>query len=217
MASDLFGDTIERDFEVRATRPELHGHICTLLEESELSIRWSEPNRTLYICPLISVPGPLESWSYGPRLAPGSPCMKLVLSAADGPGLKVKASCLSPEWYEWFGVVVEWCTKGLSTATCQATQPENKNASGGGAPSTVSEQRTVIPPTATHTRERGPSPKTEVRGEVFRRLKKEHPQWSYDVLAIRASRELEETVTGDTVKNVYRAMGWTWERADRVR
>lgn len=67
------------------------------------------------------------------------------------------------------------------------------------------------------TTRRGPTVKTQIRGEVFRRLKQAHPEWSQAAVAIEASEELEENVTADTVRNTYRALGWTWERADRIR
>jgi hypothetical protein len=74
----------------------------------------------------------------------------------------------------------------------------------------------------TARRGRGPTANTQNRAQHFRRLKHENPNWSYARIAIEASRPVEEgglgeTVTADTVRNAYRAMGWKWERADRVR
>jgi len=65
----------------------------------------------------------------------------------------------------------------------------------------------------------GPTANTQTRGKVFKRLKDAHPEWSQKRVAIEASKpeELGEVVTSDTVRNVYRAMGWKWERADRIR
>lgn len=67
-------------------------------------------------------------------------------------------------------------------------------------------------------RKRGPTIKTQERAKVFRRLKDKHPNWSQAKVALEAN--LDEGVdyyTEDCVRNAYRAMGWTWERADRVR
>lgn len=75
-------------------------------------------------------------------------------------------------------------------------------------------------------KQRGPTIKTQERAKVFRRLKEEHPEWNYDTVALNACEELREIVTGQTVRNAYRAMReaypdqaeeWTWERADRIR
>jgi hypothetical protein len=69
-----------------------------------------------------------------------------------------------------------------------------------------------------------PTLKTQERAKVFKKLKDEHPEWGYDTVAMKASEVLKENVTGDTVRNAYRAMRkaygakkWSWERADRVR
>lgn len=65
---------------------------------------------------------------------------------------------------------------------------------------------------------RKPTEKTRLRAEVFKRLKDAHPEWGYDVVAQRANDELKtDSITADTVRNAYKAMGWTWERADRIR
>lgn len=70
------------------------------------------------------------------------------------------------------------------------------------------------------TNERGPTVKTRLRAEVFRDIKDKHRHWGYHAVAdeaMRAHRELGDGITGETVRNAYKAMGWTWERADRVR
>jgi hypothetical protein len=73
------------------------------------------------------------------------------------------------------------------------------------------------PPTGDGTgRKHGPTVKTRERARVFKRLKDAHPEWGYDRVAMEALEELGH-VTGGTVRNAYRAMGWKWERADRVR
>jgi hypothetical protein len=66
-------------------------------------------------------------------------------------------------------------------------------------------------------RRRGPTVKTQERAAVFKRLKDEHPAWSQEKVAMEAREELGETVTGETVRNAYKAMGWVWQRADRIR
>ena len=64
---------------------------------------------------------------------------------------------------------------------------------------------------------RGPTVRTQARAEVFKKLKDAHPEWSQAKVAMEAERELNEDVTVDTVRNAYRAMGWKWERGDRIR
>lgn len=63
----------------------------------------------------------------------------------------------------------------------------------------------------------GPTEKTRIRAEAFKRLKSSHPTWNIERVAMEAARELGEVVTAETVRNAYRAMGWKWQRADRVR
>lgn len=70
---------------------------------------------------------------------------------------------------------------------------------------------------AAKRKKRGPTTRTEIRAKVFRRLKEEHPEWSQAKVAQESFKELGEYVTADTVRNTYRLMGWTWERADRIR
>lgn len=65
---------------------------------------------------------------------------------------------------------------------------------------------------------RGPTLRTQMRAEVFKRLKDAHPDWGYDTVARIAREEIKVTDIGpESVRNAYRSMGWTWERADRVR
>ena len=66
-------------------------------------------------------------------------------------------------------------------------------------------------------REGGPTVRTQIRAEVFKGLKTEHPTWSQGTVAMKAQDKLGEIVTADTVRNTYRAMGWEWKRADRIR
>jgi hypothetical protein len=63
----------------------------------------------------------------------------------------------------------------------------------------------------------GPTVKTQIRAKAFKQLKDEHPEWSQAKVAIEACDKLGEYVTADTVRNAYRAMGWEWKRADRIR
>lgn len=62
-----------------------------------------------------------------------------------------------------------------------------------------------------------PTARTQVRGEVFKRLKTKHPEWSQAKVAMESSDELGEVVTVETVRNTYRQLGWMWERGDRIR
>lgn len=65
---------------------------------------------------------------------------------------------------------------------------------------------------------RAPTLKTRERAELYRRLKDAHPEWSQSKVAIEANREEGTDVhSKSSVQNAYRAMGWEWERADRVR
>lgn len=74
--------------------------------------------------------------------------------------------------------------------------------------------------------ERGPSAETKRRAEMFKAIKDEHPDWSYAQVAREATRtararaglgEKPPTYKAEDVRNAYRAMGWTWEPARRVR
>ena len=83
---------------------------------------------------------------------------------------------------------------------------------------TTHNQDPSAPPKPRPEREnRGPTARTEIRASVFRNLKEKYPHWSQAKVAMEAVEELGEDVTADTVRNTYRAMGWAWERADRVR
>ncbi len=68
-----------------------------------------------------------------------------------------------------------------------------------------------------YPKQRGPNARTEIRYEVFNRLKQEHPEWTQAKVALEATDELEEQVTTDTVRNTYRSIGVKWERGDRIR
>jgi hypothetical protein len=64
---------------------------------------------------------------------------------------------------------------------------------------------------------RGPTLNTIERAKTIKEIKDRHLTWSYGKVAIEASKVLGEYISQDAVRNVYRAMGWKWERADRVR
>jgi len=57
------------------------------------------------------------------------------------------------------------------------------------------------------------------RFECFRKLKDQHPDWTYERLAdeVNVTRKLGEIVSGDTVRNTYRAVGAKWHKGDRRR
>jgi hypothetical protein len=64
---------------------------------------------------------------------------------------------------------------------------------------------------------RGPTLKTQERAALYKKLKDQHPEWSQAKLAMEANRVAKEDVHSVyTVRNAYRAMGWKWERGDRV-
>jgi hypothetical protein len=63
----------------------------------------------------------------------------------------------------------------------------------------------------------GPTLKIRERFDLFKRMKEAHPTWSQDRVAREAGEQLGEILTGEAVRNAYRAMGEKWERADRVR
>lgn len=62
-----------------------------------------------------------------------------------------------------------------------------------------------------------PNERTQMRYEIFRKLKEQHPTWSQARVAGEASKDLDEQVSADTVRNAYRSMGVKWERGDRIR
>ena len=63
-----------------------------------------------------------------------------------------------------------------------------------------------------------PTLKTQERARLYRELKKKHPTWSQQRVAMEANlAEAVDHHTVDSVRNAYRSMGWKWERADRVR
>lgn len=63
----------------------------------------------------------------------------------------------------------------------------------------------------------GPNLRTQERYKVFTDLKAKHPGWSQAKLALEASKELEEQISAETVRNTYRLMGGKWKRSDRIR
>lgn len=63
-----------------------------------------------------------------------------------------------------------------------------------------------------YTRAKGPTDKTKLRAECLRRLKEAHPDWSRVQVAMAATQELSESITDNTVRDVYRAMGWKWPK-----
>lgn len=59
------------------------------------------------------------------------------------------------------------------------------------------------------------------RAMLFKRIKDENPQLSYQGVATRANRdhrsELDKEATAHDVRNDYRKMGWEWERGPKIR
>jgi hypothetical protein len=64
---------------------------------------------------------------------------------------------------------------------------------------------------------RGPTLNTIERAKVIKEIKDRHLNWPQFKVADEASTVLGVIINADTVRNCYRAMGWKWERADRVR
>ncbi len=71
-----------------------------------------------------------------------------------------------------------------------------------------------------------PTRETVRRAELFRRIKDAHPEYSYQRVANEATRQDKVRATSSeaapkyeswNIRDAYRAMGWTWERADSVR
>jgi hypothetical protein len=63
---------------------------------------------------------------------------------------------------------------------------------------------------------------TQKRAEMYKAIKDANPRLSYQAVAMRAQRQLAEQgqveeVTGEDVRNAYRAKGWQWKRADKIR
>jgi hypothetical protein len=70
----------------------------------------------------------------------------------------------------------------------------------------------------TQADKRGPTIQTEIRFEIFKKIKDAHLNYTYDVVAMKANeQEHVENYTGGTVRNTYKAMHEKWVRADRIR
>lgn len=64
----------------------------------------------------------------------------------------------------------------------------------------------------------GPTVTTQERAKVFKRIKDKHPEYTQYRVAMDACKEMEvDNITKETVRYVYRAMGWTWEKSSRIR
>lgn len=83
--------------------------------------------------------------------------------------------------------------------------------------SSQQEQTTHEPMSSGKQRESSPTVKTETRFEVFERIKTKNPEFTQEQVAEEAKIELEDNyINGETVRNVYRAMGKQWpERGER--
>ena len=65
---------------------------------------------------------------------------------------------------------------------------------------------------------RGPTDRTQIRFEIFKRIKDADKGLTYDAVAMKANdQEKLDNYTGNTVRSTYRAMHEKWERADRIR
>lgn len=64
----------------------------------------------------------------------------------------------------------------------------------------------------------GPIIRTQTRFELIQSIKAQHPDWTQEKTAMEANeKEHTDIYNGNTIKNIYKAMGVNWERADRVR
>lgn len=63
----------------------------------------------------------------------------------------------------------------------------------------------------------GPTIKIQERARVCKELKDAHPEWTQEKLAMEAGDRLGEILSAESVRNVYRAMGWKWKRGERTR
>jgi hypothetical protein len=77
---------------------------------------------------------------------------------------------------------------------------------------TASATEPLSPVALKESRTRGPTIRIQRRAECFKALKEKHPEWSQAKVG-----GCGEEVTADSVRNAYRAMGWKWQRGDRVR
>jgi hypothetical protein len=66
-------------------------------------------------------------------------------------------------------------------------------------------------------RREGPTLTTQLRANAFKEIKTDHPEWSKPKVAEEYFKVHHEYVSSDDVGNTYRAMGWPWERSDRIR
>ena len=64
---------------------------------------------------------------------------------------------------------------------------------------------------------RGPTIKIQERARACRELKDAHPEWTQEKLAMEAGDRLGEILSEESVRNVYRTMGWKWKRGERTR
>jgi hypothetical protein len=65
----------------------------------------------------------------------------------------------------------------------------------------------------TRSRNGGITIQVEERAKVFCSLKEKHPEWTQTKVAVEAQEILGESwLTGQDVRNAYRAMKWTWKK-----
>ena len=110
------------------------------------------------------------------------------------------------EIFDWLleEIIERWPEAGKQTTRKRGRQAETL---------AVGENRPEPPKRSKH----GATVRTQEYGAVFKRLKDANPRWTQYKVAQEASDELGEHITADTVRNAYRALGWKWERADRIR
>ncbi len=58
---------------------------------------------------------------------------------------------------------------------------------------------------------------TETRYQGFKEFKDKHPEWTQAKVAMEYQKKTRDYVSGDTVRNVYRAKGKKFKRGGRIR
>jgi hypothetical protein len=112
-------------------------------------------------------------------------------------------------WWDWLWLELE--KQGLVDAA-PATDRQAEPQADSGA---VAEQLTPAEDEA--GKKRGPTIKIQERARVCKELKDAHPEWTQEKLAMEAGDRLGEILSAESVRNVYRTMGWKWKRGERTR
>ncbi|MEP7200348.1 MAG: hypothetical protein ABI874_11060, partial [Chloroflexota bacterium] len=112
-----------------------------------------------------------------------------------------------------------------ATPTSASVVADGRDAQANGAPQDNTPNATTAArsdedakqETQEQQRKRGMTDERKLRAETFKRIKDGHPNFSYAQVSIQAHTSGYPDATDEDVRNDYRAMGWEWERADRIR